>query len=171
LNVGKLVRFAALKVGAAVNPGAAEPPVKFPNTVFAAALESENVSAGVVVAVATDDVNSGERFPALNVVTVPEPPLVLPDVANQVFEPASNWNWNTVLAFAVEVTVPAPDTLDAKVTVLPPVASCWKSTVTTCPAVGFEKLNDDTFADRNTLNEFCPAAFAVATPDTMGTFT
>jgi hypothetical protein len=37
----------------------------------AAAFESVNVSAGVVVGVATLVVNSGERFPELNDVTVP----------------------------------------------------------------------------------------------------
>ena len=38
MKVGKLVRFAALNVGAAVKPGAAVEPVKFPNTVCAAAV-------------------------------------------------------------------------------------------------------------------------------------
>lgn len=36
LNVGKLVRFAALKVGAAANSGAAVEPVKLPKTELAA---------------------------------------------------------------------------------------------------------------------------------------
>jgi hypothetical protein len=39
----------------------------------------ENVNAGVVVAVATDDVNKGERFPALKLVTVPEPNPAIAD--------------------------------------------------------------------------------------------
>jgi hypothetical protein len=37
LNVGKLVRLAALNTGDALKVGAAEDPVKLPNTVFAAA--------------------------------------------------------------------------------------------------------------------------------------
>lgn len=73
MNVGKLVRLAALNVGAAVNVGAAGLPVKFPNTVFAAAVESVNVRAGVEVAVATEVVNSGDSVPALKLVTVPAP--------------------------------------------------------------------------------------------------
>jgi hypothetical protein len=36
LKVGKFVRFAALKVGAAAKPGAAVLPVKLPKTEFAA---------------------------------------------------------------------------------------------------------------------------------------
>jgi hypothetical protein len=44
--------------------------VQFPNTVSAAAVEREKVSAGVLVAVATLVVNSGESVPALNDVTV-----------------------------------------------------------------------------------------------------
>ena len=63
----------------AVNDGAALPPVKFPKAVFAAALLRLNESAGVVVAVATDVVNSGESVPALKLVTVP----LLPEQAAQ----------------------------------------------------------------------------------------
>ena len=48
--------------------------MQFPKTEFAAAFESVNVSAGVLVAVATLDVNRGERFPALKLVT-PAVPL------------------------------------------------------------------------------------------------
>jgi hypothetical protein len=44
--------------------------VQFPNTVSAAAVERENVKLGVVVAVATLVLNNGERFPALNELTV-----------------------------------------------------------------------------------------------------
>jgi hypothetical protein len=55
----------ALKLGPALLP------VKFPKTVFAAALLKLKVNAGVVVAVATEVVNSGERVPAENDVTVP----------------------------------------------------------------------------------------------------
>lgn len=43
-----------------------------PNTVPAPALLNEKVSAGVDVEVATLVVNSGERLPALKLVTVPE---------------------------------------------------------------------------------------------------
>lgn len=42
--------------------------------VLALALLNENVSAGVDVEFATDVVNSGVRFPALTLVTVPDPP-------------------------------------------------------------------------------------------------
>ena len=58
--------------GVAVYPGPAALPVALPRTVPAAALLSANVRAGVVVAVATEVVNNGERLPALNDVTVPE---------------------------------------------------------------------------------------------------
>jgi hypothetical protein len=51
--------------------GTALDAVLFPKKVCAAALDSVNVSAGVVVAVATLVVNNGLRFPALNVETVP----------------------------------------------------------------------------------------------------
>lgn len=57
--------------GAMVYPGAAAEAVALPNTVPAAALLKLNESAGVVVAVATDVVNRGLRFPALKDVTVP----------------------------------------------------------------------------------------------------
>ena len=46
----------------------------FPNQVFAAAVESVNESAGVVVGVATAVVNNGDKVPALKDVTVPVPP-------------------------------------------------------------------------------------------------
>jgi hypothetical protein len=45
-----------------------------PKSVVPAAFDRMKLSAGVVVAVATDVVNSGERVPAENVVTVPLPP-------------------------------------------------------------------------------------------------
>jgi hypothetical protein len=67
--------------------------VQFPNTEFAPAFESVNVSAGVLVAVATLDANSGERFPALNVVTVPPLPqgvqraCVSPEFVSKQFTP------------------------------------------------------------------------------------
>lgn len=48
-------------------------PFAFPKYVFSSAVESENESAGVVVAFDTDVVNSGDKLPALNVVTVPVP--------------------------------------------------------------------------------------------------
>jgi len=54
------------------NVGAAAPPeAGDANTRLAFCVLKENVNAGVVVAVATDEVNRGERFPALNEVTVP----------------------------------------------------------------------------------------------------
>ena len=71
---GKLVIFAALIVGAVWKDGAAAPPEAGPaKTEFCAAVDSANVSAGVLVAVATEVVKSGERFPALKDVTVPVP--------------------------------------------------------------------------------------------------
>jgi len=59
--------------GAVVYEGAPEVDAGFPNTVPPAALLSANDNAGVVVAVATEVVNRGERLPALNDVTVPVP--------------------------------------------------------------------------------------------------
>ena len=44
-------------------PGAAVLPVLLPKNVWAAAVLREKVMAGVVVDVATEDVNSGERLP------------------------------------------------------------------------------------------------------------
>jgi hypothetical protein len=55
--------------------GAPDPPLAGPaSTSFCPALERENVSAGVVVGLATDVVNNGLRFPALKLETVPLPP-------------------------------------------------------------------------------------------------
>ena len=66
--------------GFVVNPGAAEDPVALPNTVSDAALVSEKLSAGVVVPVATEVVNSGDSTPAVKFVTVPEvEQLLLPE--------------------------------------------------------------------------------------------
>jgi hypothetical protein len=62
------------RTGAVVYAGAADDVVLFPNNVPPPALLRANVSAGVVVAVATLVVNNGDRFPAENVVTVPEFP-------------------------------------------------------------------------------------------------
>jgi hypothetical protein len=74
LNVGKFVMLAALIVGAIWYDGAPAPPVAGPaSTLFWAALDRENVNAGVLVAVATDVVNRGERLPALKAVTEPPP--------------------------------------------------------------------------------------------------
>jgi hypothetical protein len=42
--------------------------------VLAAALDKENVKAGVVLDVATDVLNKGVRLPAVKLVTVPLPP-------------------------------------------------------------------------------------------------
>src|SRR5271168_5357935 len=42
LNIGKLVKLAALKTGDCENPGAAEPFVKLPKTELAACVESVN---------------------------------------------------------------------------------------------------------------------------------
>lgn len=58
-------------VAAVVKAGAAVEPVKFPKAVLAAAVLSENVSAGVVVVVDSDVVNSGDKSPAEKSVTVP----------------------------------------------------------------------------------------------------
>jgi len=48
--------------------------VKFPKAVLAAALDRENVNAGVVVGLATEVVKRGDSVPAENVVTLPPPP-------------------------------------------------------------------------------------------------
>ena len=53
--------------------GAPEDVVLLPNIVPPPAFVNANVSAGVVVAVATLVVNNGERLPAEKDVTVPEP--------------------------------------------------------------------------------------------------
>jgi hypothetical protein len=66
-----LAKSAEARVGL-LNEGAADDPVKLPKNVWAAALESVNVRAGVLVAVATDVVNSGLNVPAEKVVMVPE---------------------------------------------------------------------------------------------------
>jgi hypothetical protein len=60
--------------GVAVYAGAAADAVALPNTVPPAALLNAKDNAGVVVAVATDVVNSGERLPEEKEVT--EPPLL-----------------------------------------------------------------------------------------------
>ena len=52
-------------------------PDGFPNTVLAALLDKEKLSAGVLVEVATDVVKSGDRFPELKLVTVPAPAVVI----------------------------------------------------------------------------------------------
>ena len=54
--------------------GAAAPDVGFPNTVYAPAFDSVKLNAGVVVAVATEVVNSGDKLPDEKLVTVPPPP-------------------------------------------------------------------------------------------------
>jgi hypothetical protein len=71
---GKLVKLAALNVGAVWNEGCPAPPEAGPaNTEFCAAFDCVKVRAGVLVGVATEVVNSGESAPAENVVTVPVP--------------------------------------------------------------------------------------------------
>ena len=60
--------------------GAPLEPVKFARIVFAAAFERANVRAGVVVAFETEVVKSGERLPALKLVTVPETELLVPQL-------------------------------------------------------------------------------------------
>lgn len=67
----------------------------FPKTVPPPALLSVNDSAGVVVAVATEVVNSGARLPALNDVTVPVPagksPACMAEETKSVPFPRRNW--------------------------------------------------------------------------------
>ena len=50
--------------------------VLFPKNRCAAAVDNAKLCAGVVVGFATEVVNSGDRFPLLNDVTVPIPPDV-----------------------------------------------------------------------------------------------
>lgn len=67
---------------------------------FAAALDSENDSAGVVVAFATDVVNSGLRLPAEKDVTVPPVPITDARLATVAFHelfPSSNWRVELVV--------------------------------------------------------------------------
>jgi hypothetical protein len=64
-----------LKEEGGLNDGGAGAPPGFPKIVPAAAFDSVNESAGVVVGFATLVANSGERFPELKLVTVPPPPL------------------------------------------------------------------------------------------------
>jgi len=61
--------------------GAALDPVLLPNQVFALALLKVKLSAGVVVAVATEVVNNGDRLPEEKLVTVPGVIHVIPPVA------------------------------------------------------------------------------------------
>ncbi len=65
--------MAAENVGAAVKVGAAVDPVKFPNTVFAAAVLSVKVVEGVEDGFAVEAVKSGLRLPIVTLVTEPEP--------------------------------------------------------------------------------------------------
>lgn len=67
-HVFKIVRVGTKKAG-----GAVEALLLFPKTLLAAALFRVKVRAGVVVAVATAVVNSGDRLPAEKDVTVPMP--------------------------------------------------------------------------------------------------
>jgi hypothetical protein len=64
-----------------INVGVAVLAVPLPKKVLAAAVESEKVCAGVVVAVVTEVVNSGDKSPELNDVTVPPPPPPVPFAA------------------------------------------------------------------------------------------
>lgn len=77
---------AAYAIGAAklLYDGAPLDPEEFPKTVFAPAFVKAKVRAGVDVAVATLEVNRGERFPAENVVTVPALPLIETPVEDRV---------------------------------------------------------------------------------------
>ena len=81
------------KTGAIVKAGPAAPVMLFPNTVPPAALLRENVRAGVVVAVATEVVNNGERVLALNEVTVPE-------AAKEILDPTTE---NVTLALSIRL--------------------------------------------------------------------
>lgn len=58
----------------ALKDGAAVELEKLPKTEKAGAFDSEKLRAGVVVLVATEVVNSGDRFPEVKLVTVPLPP-------------------------------------------------------------------------------------------------
>jgi hypothetical protein len=61
--------------------GAAAPAVLFPRKAWAAKFDSVNVSAGVVVEVATEVVKMGDSVPAEKSVTVPEPPAATPRIS------------------------------------------------------------------------------------------
>jgi len=68
-------------------PGTALPAVLFPKKVCAAKFDAANENAGVVVGVAIETVNNGEKFPELTLVTVPDPvdaavqPVAAPDAS------------------------------------------------------------------------------------------
>jgi hypothetical protein len=103
-----VVACTLVTTGADVNDGAAEPPVGLPNTVPDAAFESVNVSAGVVVDVATELVKSGDRLPAENAVTVP---VLAPNVqVVDVQETPDPVKVNAPVTVLMEETpVPAPE--------------------------------------------------------------
>jgi len=105
--------------GAEVYAGALELELLFPNTVPPAAFDRLNVSAGVVVAVATLVVNSGDRFPALKLVTVPEPPP--PEhAAPVIFVPLYSKHCPDVGAVPVGISV-APNVIPTTLTAFDPL--------------------------------------------------
>ena len=55
--------------------------MQFPNTVSAAAVESEKVCAGVVEPVATEVVKIGDKFPEVKFVTLPPEEVIVMDTA------------------------------------------------------------------------------------------
>jgi len=62
------------QAGMACVEGAADDPVKFPKMLSGEKFEIVKDKAGVLVGVATEVVNSGVKFPALTLATVPAPP-------------------------------------------------------------------------------------------------
>jgi hypothetical protein len=107
LKVGKLVRFAALNVGAVWYDGAPAPPLAGPaNTEFCAALLRVNDNAGVVVGAATLVVNSGDRLPEENEVTVPDPPPPPTAVKDTLLPITLNVTVALLTKFTLGMTVP-----------------------------------------------------------------
>ena len=97
--------------GFVVYPGEADDPVALPKTVFAAALVSEKLRAGVLVEVATDDVNSGDRLPALKLVTaeVRNDEIAVPLSCTWPLVPVSITTCPATVPLVGPVTIPAPD--------------------------------------------------------------
>jgi len=119
--------LAAEIVGAVWKLGAAAPPLGGPaKTELAAAFDKVNVSAGVVVEVATLVVNKGERVPAVKFVTEPPPapdPVKVQLVPEQEPAPAEKLKVKAPPVPLMLVTPAEADTQAAPVFVILPLVS------------------------------------------------
>jgi hypothetical protein len=93
------------------NDGAAELPLKLPNTVLPAADDNENEIAGVVVGFDTAQPNSGESAPQLTLETVAPP---APPLANGVQVSGAEQNFGTALV-RLNSTLPATHSAGSEV--------------------------------------------------------